>query len=371
MMKIPKILFIAPLPPPITGQSVISRFIIKELSDEFDFIIINYSRKNLKPVSGFSFQQLFKSFKLSEIIKKNSQKIDLIYLTPSMSFFGNLKDLFFLFRSGRELRKKTIIHLHNGGFDEFYKKMFFIFRILNKCIFKEINKGIVLSDSLKKCLIPILSEEKIEVIPNFYDEKNLLDINKINKKWDNIKKFNLLFLSNFIKEKGFNEFLDGIISLPDQYQNKCSIVFAGSFYSKIEKNIFLKKISCFNNIKYLDFIEGDKKQKVLFDSHAFFLPTYYEIEAQPHSILESYAAGLAVFTTIQGGIKDIFIDKLNGKMLEKSSAVSVKEAIIDLIDNPDEYKKCALNNRNIIKNYSEEIFISNMKRIFQDVLSKT
>lgn len=370
MVKKPKVLFIAPLPPPVTGQSIISQSILKELSGEYDFIKIDYSRKNAKPISGFSIDQLIKSVKLSKIIKMNSNKADLLYLTLSMSTLGNLKDIFFLLRAGKELRKKVVIHLHSGGFDRFYKKMFFLIKILNKYIFKEINRGIVLSESLKKCLIPILSEDKIEIISNFYDKKILLDINKINKKWNNIEKFNLLFLSNFIKDKGYNEFLEGFISLPENYKIKCIIIFAGSFYSKREKNIFLKKVSFLNNVRYMDFIEGEKKQKIIFNSHALFLPTYYEIEGQPVSIFESYAAGLVVFTTDQGGIRDIFIDKINGKILEKKSAASIKNTIIELIDKPDKYKKCALNNREIIRNYSEEVFISNMKRIFKDVLKK-
>ena len=36
--------------------------------------------------------------------------------------------------------------------------------------------------------------------------------------------------------------------------------------------------------------------------------------------------------------------------------------------NPDKYKKYALNNRDIIKNYSEEMFISNIRKMFQDIL---
>ncbi len=125
MVKKPKVLFIAPLPPPVTGQSIISQSILKELSGEYDFIKIDYSRKNAKPISGFNIDQLIKSVKLSKIIKMNSNKADLLYLTLSMSTLGNLKDIFFLLRAGKELRKKVVIHLHSGGFDRFYKKMFF------------------------------------------------------------------------------------------------------------------------------------------------------------------------------------------------------------------------------------------------------
>jgi glycosyltransferase involved in cell wall biosynthesis len=190
----------------------------------------------------------------------------------------------------------------------------------------------------------------------------------MNKKWDNIKKINLLFLSHFIKQKGYMEFLEGFFLLPEEYKKKCNIIFAGSFYKKKEKKIFLKKIKPYKNIQYLGFIDGIKKREVLHKSHALFLPTYYDIEAQPLSILESYAAGLTVFTTDQGGINDIFKNKKNGDTLEKKSALSVKNVIIKLIDNPERFKKYAVNNRKVAEQYSKEKFISNMNNLFNNVL---
>ena len=96
-----------------------------------------------------------------------------------MSFLGNLKDLFFLFRAGKRLRTKAVIHLHSGGFDKFYKRLFFVNKILNRYFLSKIGKGIVLSKSLIKNFSMILPENKIEIVPNFYDNNLLLDLNNI------------------------------------------------------------------------------------------------------------------------------------------------------------------------------------------------
>ena len=367
MNKRAKIIFIAPLPPPVTGQSLISQTLLEELNKDYEIILIDYSRKDIKPKSGLNILQLVKAVKLANKIKKNSYNADLLYLTLSMSFLGNLKDLFFLFRVGKRLRNKTIIHLHSGRFDKFYERSFFFIKIINKYFLRRVNKGIVLGESLKKCLSQILPENKIEYATNFFDDRLLISTSDINKKWNNLKKVNLLFLSNFIREKGYMEFFEGYKLLPDEYKRKCNVVFAGIFNKEKEKELFLKKIKTYKNIKYYDFIEDKKKKEILFNSHALFLPTYYDIEGQPVCILESYASGLTVFTTDQGGIQDIFKNKINGEYLQKRSASSIRDAIIRLIDNFGEFKTYAFNNRKKAKQYSKEIFIDKMKNIIGSI----
>lgn len=364
MKKIAKLIFITPLPPPVTGQSLISQTLLEELSKIYEITIIDYSRDDIKPNTGFNISQLIRSIKLASVIKRDSYNADLLYLTLSMSFFGNLKDMFFLFRAGKRLRKRTIIHIHSGGFDKFYKRLFFINKIINKYFLGKVSKGIVLGKSLKKCLSQILPDNKIEYVPNFYDDKLLSSINDVNKKWNNIKKINLLFLSNFIKEKGYIEFFEGYKLLPEEYKSKCNIVFAGKFDNEKDKELFFKKITLYKKIKFYNFIENEKKKEILFYSQALFLPTYYEIEGQPVCILEAYAAGLTVFTTDQGGIGDIFTNGINGEFLEKRSILSIKDAIIRLIDNPGKFKTYALNNRKAAEKYSKEIFIKKMLDIF-------
>ena len=370
MNQQPKIIFIAPIPPPITGQSIISEALLNELKDQYEFIVINYTRKDVKHSSKLNFKQIKNVIKLSKIIKQNSKSVDAIYLTVSQSLFGNLKDLYFLFKAGKKLKKKTIIHLHGGGFDEYFNKTFFFVKFFNKLILGKACAGIVLSKSLKKCLLPILPKEKIKIVHNFFDNDLLINEKNLNEKWKKPDIFNILFLSNLMEEKGYNELLDGYILLTDEYKKKCNLIFAGEFESKEKKDLFLGKIKSYKNIKYLGVIQEYQKKTILHQTHAFFLPTYYPIEGQPVSIIESYASGVTVFTTKHGGIPDIFKDKTNGEYVEKKSPNSIKEAIIKLINESQRYKKYAVYNRKYAEQFTKDIFIDNMSRIFKQVITQ-
>ncbi|MCK4796360.1 MAG: hypothetical protein KAT05_03205, partial [Spirochaetes bacterium] len=72
MIQQPKIIFIAPIPPPITGQSIISEALFNELKDQYDFTVINYTRNDVKHSSKLNFGQIKKVFNLSKEIKQNS-----------------------------------------------------------------------------------------------------------------------------------------------------------------------------------------------------------------------------------------------------------------------------------------------------------
>ena len=57
-------------------------------------------------------------------------------------------------------------------------------------------------------------------------------------------------------------------------------------------------------------------------AHIFCLPTYYNFEGQPISILEAYASGCVVISTQHAGIPDIFSSD-NGHIVDKKSVSSL------------------------------------------------
>ncbi|OHD28086.1 MAG: hypothetical protein A2086_00785 [Spirochaetes bacterium GWD1_27_9] len=358
-----KLLFIVPLPPPITGQSLASAVLLSNLENDFDVFTVNYSRENAIKKAGFDFNFIKKIIKLGNVIKKQAKIANIIYFTISQSLLGNLKDLFFLFKIGKYGRKKTIIHLHGGFFDKYIKKTNFIVKFLNKLLFKDIKFGIVLGKSLISCLTCILPQEKIKIVPNFYSDEILISQSRLISKWNNPKKINLLFLSNLMEEKGYNELIDGFLELNENERNKFDLFIAGDFEDSEKKHNFYRKINDFDNIYYLGVVKGEDKINLLQKSHCFFLPTYYHIEGQPISILEAYSAGLVVFTTNHNGIPDIFTDNINGFFVEKKSKESITASLLNLLQNFEKYKDIAFFNKEFSSNFTKDQFILNIKDI--------
>ncbi|HPO49790.1 MAG TPA: glycosyltransferase family 4 protein [Spirochaetota bacterium] len=361
-----KILMIVPLPPPITGQSYASLFLYEKLKDRFDIEVLNYSRKNAVEKSKPDFYFIKKIIEIGKEIKIKSKKSDIVYFTISQSILGNLKDLFFLFKMGKLGRKKTIIHLHGGYFDRFLNKAPFMIKLFNKILFKNIKEGVVLGKSLIKCLLPIIPDNRISVVPNFYDKNLRILQEDFFNKWNNPDKINILFLSNLMIEKGYLDLLEAFFILPEEIKKRLNLYFAGNFENENNKIYFLKKIEKFENIKYFGVVEGEKKKALLQKSHCFVLPTYVSFgEGQPISILESYASGLVVFTTDWGGIKDIFCNDSNGITIRPKSPESIRDAIVDLFDNFEKYKKIARFNLQYSLNFSEEAFVKNISELLE------
>ncbi|HOV13375.1 MAG TPA: glycosyltransferase family 4 protein [Spirochaetota bacterium] len=359
------LLMIAPFPPPITGQSFASNFLYEKIKNKFDIKIINYTRKDAIKKSKLNFDFISKVIKIGSEIRLLAKKSDIIYFTVSQSLLGNIKDLFFLFKIGKFNRKKTIIHLHGGYFDQYLKNSPLLIKLLNKYFFKNIKAGIVLGDSLKKCFLPILPENRIFVVHNFYQREYQITEEKFNSKWKNPEKINLLFLSNLMIEKGYLDLLDAFIALPQQIKDRLQLNFAGEFENEQNKSLFSDKIKNCNNIKYFGTVTGYQKKEVLHNSHCFILPTYVSFgEGQPISIIESYASGLVVFSTNHGGIRDIFKDGVNGIEIDKKSPESIKNAIITFVENFLLYKNIAENNLIYSKEYDEDKFVNGIVNTF-------
>ncbi|NQY05903.1 MAG: glycosyltransferase family 4 protein [Flavobacteriaceae bacterium] len=75
----------------------------------------------------------------------------------------------------------------------------------------------------------------------------------------------------------------------------------------------------------------------------------------PISLIEAMALGLPVVSTNVGGIPFLISDQKDGILVKKSDALEMKQAIIELIDNPKRANKIALNARNKVENFDWKI----------------
>lgn len=351
-----KILFIAPIPPPINGQSKASKVLLDELQKENDVEIVNLSKSSLKNgVNSLNrFSEIFKILKEVRSKRKNN---DIIYLSLAESFAGNMRDLLIYFICRKYLSKIYIQMLGGAGMKEILSGNGWQ-RKLNANFMKKmagvIIEGPINYDSFKT----VFSPEKIHVVPNFSEDFLFVSDDEIDNKFSQVEPIELLYLSNLIPGKGYNELVDAYLLLNEEEQNMINLSFVGGFETTESEDDFLKKIETNKKIKYLGkFIDGKSKKELYLKSHVFCLPTYYPFEGQPISILEGYATGCVVITSNHSGIPFIFKDELNGFMVEKKSVQSLVEALRKLILQKNSLKKIALYNKDeALKKYRTEIY---------------
>jgi glycosyltransferase involved in cell wall biosynthesis len=340
-----KILFVAPIPPPVNGQSLASKIFLDFLKINHEVVLININKN--RPKSFFNHIGRFLNIiSLSIKVLKYGGKNDRIYFSISESFLGNIKDIFFYILCFRNLNN-MIIHLHGGaGMINIMSGKFFGLDKINLFFLNRIGKIIILGESHKVIYKNVMLKDKISVVPNFSEDYLFYDAQKIKVKFDAPEKLEFLFLSNMIFGKGHIELLEAFLSLPKEVQSRIKLNFAGEIRSKDHRREFEIVINNHSNIAYHGIVHGEEKKLLFNNAHVFCLPTYYPYEGQPISILEAYASGCIVMTTDHSGIRDVFEDKVNGYLVEKKSVSSIVNAIINILNarNIDLLYKIGLNN---------------------------
>lgn len=364
-----KILFIAPLPPPITGHSLAAKVFFDELIKYHKVEKVNLS-KHSSHQGKATFRRTIEVVKIFKKVWLKRKEADIIYFTISESFAGNIKDVFIYLICFKYLRR-MVIHLHGGSIKKLlFDKNRFLFGI-NKYFVRRLGGIIVLGQSHLNIFSDIIENKRIHVVLNFVEDYLFIGEDNIRNKFENIEPLRILFLSNLIKGKGHNELVDAYLSLNDNLKKRVIIDFAGGFESDVKKNEFLNKIKVTKGIQYHGMVCGAEKIDLFARAHIFCLPTWLN-EGQPISILEAYASGCAVLTTDQGGIRDIFRDKVNGYEVQEKSSISIKMVIEQIIENTKQLLPIAIANRNIAHlKYRTSIYNASLLKIIEGIRSST
>lgn len=349
-----KITMIGQFPPPIHGLS-------KALNAFAESVRVN-SLYEVRKINLTHKKELFSIFK--RVIQTKNQ---IGYLTISHSILGNLRDLLIV-KILNDNSNHVILHYHGGHYKELFKNMNFIQKYLNRKIFGKVNKIIVLGNSHKNLFEDVVSSDKIYVCENFVEDASFLtDTEYKNSKQDSRNnKIVLLYLSNLIKTKGYEDVLKAFKILATEYPNEYELHIAGAHYeidSQMKINKALNDSVLENSIFYHGIVDGGVKKDLLYRSDVFLLPTYYPYEGQPISVIEAMASGMVCVTTELGGIKDV-LHQDNSFYVNAKAPVEIAEMIRSL--NFETIHKVGDLNRNKAKNqFSEKDYIQRLINILE------
>lgn len=360
-----KILFIAPLPPPMHGQAFISSYLLSVLKKENEVEILNTSKKiNRNIINRISRIIKVIQYLLQSIIKSNN--VDIIYLTISESFWGNIKDILIYLINISKI-SKFILHIHGGSFYSNILERNILLRLINLAIFKRAKFILVSGNSHKRELRKYYTFKNIITCANYADEQIFLSQTEVTKKTEKISLLKIIYFSKMTKMKGYDKLLLAIQGLKDEVRKKIEVIFVGGFESKHEEKVFYNLIKDIEEIKYLGIVKDEEiKRKVFKQGHVFCLPTSH-LEGQPVSILEAYAAGCIVITTGPPGILDIFNDRINGFLIRENTPQNIALLIEMLVNNMPIIKRISENNIRYANRYfTNKIFIKNVMKAFRE-----
>ncbi len=367
-----KILFLVQLPPPVHGVSVMNNFVVTS-----EFI----NKSFLKKVIKLNFSK-----KISELRQITIQKItktiiiffkllnSLIFFKPDIVFFtlfpfGKaffLRDFFYLALI-KLFNKKIILYIHNVGInnDSNYK----LKRKLYNWVFSNINI-VFLSEKIKEkeTLNLALKKTKYFIIPNGIKE---VDINKYHNNRNNKECLNILFFSNFFKEKGMFILLDVFKNLLNKHNNIKLIIAGQDFdYNKQKIEKFISDNNLSDKITIKTDVFDDDKNKLYAESDIFVFPSYF-YETSSLVIMEAMQFGLPIVASATGVISDLLINNETALLFTPKNYTEFEKKLSLFINNKKLREDIGKKARKyFLQNYTFNVFSDKLSKMINSVVNE-
>ena len=387
-MNKPRILFVAPLPPPVHGSAMVSQYIkdSKLLNEQFDCDFVNLSTsRRMDEIGKGGVKKLlrFAGAYLAVLWKLMTHRYDLCYLAITCHGMGFLKDAPFVLLC-KLFGRKVMIHQHNKGMSRYVDR--WPYRWLLPLVYRN-TRVMLLSWYLYPDIERVVRREQVVVCPNGIPEGSLP--NPLPRRGDSgiaeentthytlhTEQYNshaelaenaegkslrpcchpdgvsamsaapslrgraggeaphLLFLSNLIPSKGVYVLLDACRLLRERgVAFACD--FVGGETKEIDRVTFeaavcerrLEGMVCYQGPKY-----GEEKEGYWCDADIFVQPTYED--CFPLTIVEAMQHGKPVVSTDEGAVPDLVKDGVNGFVCPREDAHALADALERLITDP-------------------------------------
>ena len=359
-----KIIFLLHLPPPHHGASAVGMQLKNSqlIKRKFNVTFYNISTSKSLNFSLLKSLLLFikKTISIFRLLNKNQP--DLIYYTMTSKGIAFIKDFFIVFLLTRKY-KKIVLHFHNKGVKNNNN---FYFRPLYKYIFR-------------KCHVILLSE-KLSYDVEDYDLYKSLNFcpngisfpKSVNKELNSQhKKYDFLFLSNLIIEKGVVDFIKACEKLKELCKEgfRAAIVGKPADISIDELKAMVQEHNLLNYIDVLGPLYNDEKVNIFKNSKVFVFPTYYHYECFPLVIIEAMSFKLPIISTNEGAIEDLIINGFNGLIARKKDFTNLCSKMHLLLMDSNKIEIMGKNSyKHYNNNFTEGHFYNNFVNVLNNIL---
>lgn len=253
----------------------------------------------------------------------------------------------------KSLGKKVVLHVHGGGFKDYYNQNSdYVRKQLDK-----VDAIIALSKYWKDFFSCVLGYENVFVVHNIIPSPHYIP-----HKSKEI--FNLLYLGHIYERKGIFDLVNLIQEFRGFYASRLRLHIGGGLF-EIDKLLdMLEKDGLEDVITYEGWVSGAAKDDLLNMADAYILPSYSE--GVPISILEAMSYHLPIIATKVGGIPSIVNDR-NGILIEPGNKTQMKDAIDKLMISKSRQMEMGYASYEMSLNYQPQNVIKELEYVYSKI----
>lgn len=324
-----------PLPPPESGVETMTQAVLTGLASDVSPRRVRVRHINTRVNRWQSERERFRWRKLGPLGRQLAQSTAAAaarydaYYPVSQNRIGLLRDLVLLLPF-RLLGRHVTIHLHGAALDKaLLQQPAWLRRALSFTVPRNRSSGIVLAESNRRCLEPLIDPANIRVVPNSVWIPSTAACEEVVATAQTVR---VLFLGTLMPTKGYRELLLAVRELIDEGLD-ITLDLAGEPLSDSDAS-WLEPHLSEPRIRYHGHVSGERKWQLMRETNVMAAPPTAP-EGQGLTVLEAMATGHALIATAQeGGIAEtvgdtgVLLPPVRGRML----VTELKQALRSLAD---------------------------------------
>lgn len=260
---------------------------------------------------------------------------------------------------GKLFRKKIILHIHGGGFHNFYRQTK-IFQPIIRYILEHSDAVICLSENWKKYYTDTFKLKRLLIINNVIEDPAIKEVPRNGK-------VNLLFLGHITEKKGVYDLLNVLGNNRETFDNRVTFTIGG-IGDEAKLNKAIEEYDFDGAVKFAGWVSGGKKAELLNKCDVYVLPSYNE--GLPISILEAMSYGKPIIATAVGGIPEIVKPGFNGWLFTPGDKTALGKIIEEVIHDKERLRLYGNNSLQITKEYSSAAVVKSLQTLYADMLNE-
>ena len=265
---------------------------------------------------------------------------------------------------GKIFGKKVILHIHGGGFHNFYNRAKLMKPVIRWTL-ENSDAVICLSEMWKKYYSSTFKLKRLVIINNVVESPLTSHVSPLTHETNGSLK--LLFLGHVTEKKGVFDLLKVLAEGRDQFKHKVKVTIGGiGEVERLEKIISDNQFN--GDVSFAGWVNGNRKAELLNNCDVYVLPSYFE--ALPISILEAMSYGKPVISTNVGGVPEIVKPGFNGWLFQPGDHEALNKILREAMENKALLKQYGNNSLSISKNYTPESVFQSLNNLYKEILNQ-